>query len=818
MIRKNIDLGWELSNSGRRMSHMAEAPLIVDLPHDWSIGTQTDPNSIGAGGNGYYNGASISYKKVLDIAPEWKGNRVLLELDGAYRNCEVSINGSVVKYHPYGYTAFFADITERVVYGGENLVEITVNNTALPNSRWYSGTGLYRHIDLLCLPRVGIAPWGVFAHTESIINEDVVLVVDVTAENHTGTAAQRTVRVTLKDAEEQVVNTALTQCWIPAGGENTAFVRMVVPNANLWDLDTPYLYTVEAELLDGDVVTNTITVSTGLRTVSVDAKNGFMLNGKTMKLKGGCIHHDSGILGSAAFDAAEFRKVKLHKDNGYNALRSAHNPPSRGLLEACDKLGVLVMNEAFDMWIAGKNTNDYHLDFQKWWETDIDSMVKRDRNHPSVIMWSIGNEIPEHDGSSDGWKWAQLLAARVRLNDNTRPVTSGVNNVADTRSGMTFYREDIEDADKYIPQQLKDSPTVGFFNNANVRKYNLENFFEQTEGYVAPLDVVGYNYIDYLYEETIKRYPNRVLCGTESFPLEADLQWAYVKRFPQLIGDFTWTSYDYIGEAGLGRSMYLDPKSTEAAPFMFGAGYPWRISYDADFDICGYERPQLAYRRIVWGSSETYLAVRDPKFHGWEEKISQWAWPLVHHNWSWPGREGMLTTLEVYSAAEEVELILNGVSLGKKPVGEANRFKATFTVTYAPGTLTAVSYSGGEEVSRNSLSTVGSPETIVLRPETHSLKADGQDLCYISVEVCDILGNRVPTAELLMTAEVSGEGVLQGFGSPKPDSTEVYTTGIFTTFEGRLMAVLRSGTSEGKVKLTVNCQELGTAEIVIPVV
>ena len=816
MIRQNLDLGWTLSQ-GRGRRAPGQKPEIVNLPHDWAIGQDTDPKSPGAGGNGFYPGAALQYGRAVEIPAAWAGQRVLLALDGAYRNSEVAINNQYVTYHAYGYTPFFADLTPYVRFGESNQIQVTVNNSALPNTRWYSGTGLYRHVELLCLPQVSVKPWGLFPVTESLDEELAVLRVEITAENHTGTQASRTGRVTLTDAGGETVISGYTQVQIPASGEATGFVRLAVMNPHAWDLDTPYLYQVTAELLEDGNVTDSASVTTGLRTVSVDPVRGFRLNGRSMKLRGGCIHHDNGPLGAAAFDAAEERRVRLMKEGGFNAIRCAHNPPSRGLLEACDKLGMLVMDEAFDMWIAGKNANDYHLDFQQWWAQDIDAMVLRDRAHPSVVMWSIGNEIPEHNGSSDGWRWSQKLAERVRLLDTSRPVTSAVNNVAPPFDPTKMVIAGPGGAAlKNSEKKEKPNPTVSFFNNEAMRAYNDEQFLAQTEGYVAPLDVIGYNYMEYLYEKTLELYPERVLCGTESFPLDADLNWNYVQSHPQIIGDFTWTSWDYLGEAGLGRSFYLDPNYDGPPPFLFGAGYPWRISYDAEFDICGYPRPQLAYRQIVWGCTQTYAASRDPKFHGWEEKIAQWAWPLVHHHWSWPGCEGMTTTLEVYSAADEVELLINGVSQGRQPAGAKNRFKAEFTVTYQPGKLEAVSYTAGQEISRDVLTTTGAPAKLALLPETKTLRADGEDLCYVQIEVQDAEDNRVPTAELPLTAEVAGAATLQAFGSPKPDSTERFTVGGFTTYEGRVLAILRAGTAQGTATLTVR-GELGEVTLELPV-
>ena len=800
MIRTNLDMGWTVAEAGS-WNLPAER---VDLPHDWSIHQKTRPDAPGAGGNGFFPGAALIYRK--EIALPEKPCQALLELDGAYRNCEVAVNGNTVAQHAYGYTAFFADLTRYARFGEVNEIAITVNNSAMPNSRWYSGTGLYRHVDLLLLPDVAVRPWGIFPVTESLDSHLAVVRVEVAVQNRRACHAGPGVRVELVAPDGTIAAAAEKRIELAPDEEQTCFLRLAVEHPRVWSVDDPQLYQVKAILLEDGGVIDEAQVETGLRTVQVDPIRGFRLNGVPLKLKGGCVHHDLGPLGSAAFDQAEERRVRRMKEAGYNALRCAHNPPSRGLLAACDRLGMLVIDEAFDMWTVGKNINDYHLDFLQNWEKDIDAMVLRDRVHPCVVMWSIGNEIPERDGSSDGAAWARKLAERIRRWDVTRLITSAVNNLM------------LPDMDFSTPADEEDAkdPTVGFFNNLAVRTYNEVPLLERSAGYTAPLDVVGYNYLEYLYEKTLALHPDRILCGTESFPLNADKCWAYVMRYPQIIGDFTWTSWDYLGEAGLGRSFYQEPASADE-PIPFGADYPWRTSYDADFDICGFERPQLAYRQIVWGSQKTYIASRDPRYHGQAEKICQWGWPLVHHHWSWPGCEGMPTTLEVYSPAEEVELLLNGASLGRKRAGADHRYKAEFTLTYQPGRLEAVSYIGGQPVSRDALETAGVPDHLALLPETDSLTGDGQGLCFIRVEVQDRMGRRVPTAEVPLAARVRGAAALQAFGSPRPDSIEVFTAGTFTSFEGRALAILRAGTEAGTAALEVTSPQLGQVRVELPV-
>ncbi|MDF2521113.1 MAG: beta-galactosidase, partial [Clostridia bacterium] len=642
-----------------------------------------------------------------------------------------------------------------------------------------------------------------------IVNGTAFVVVETTVENHTADAANLWVDVKIeKECCKSQVGTGRIKVHVPAGEKAVGRATIAVENADIWDIDSPKLYNITAELTDKETVLDSESSIFGIRTISVDAKNGFMLNGRTIKLKGGCVHHDNGILGAASFKDSEYRKMKVHKDNGYNAIRFAHNPMSRDLLEACDRLGLLVIDEAFDVWTMEKSTHDYSQYFEKDWKADMEAFILRDRNHPCVIMWSTGNEVPERGGLSNGYEWSARLVAFARELDPTRPITNSICSF--------FVGLDDEDNAKFY-ESLFDEAKSGKANNINMdTTFGKAVWGDYTEALAAPLDVVGYNYLNYHYEEAINKFPGRVICGTESKPREMDIYWNDVERFPHVIGDFVWTSYDYLGEAGIGKQEYVDPEDAATAlRTSHIAKYPWRTSNDADFDLCGFERPQLAYRRIIWGSKETYIASRNPKNHGKVEVLGRWGWPECENAWSWAGYEGKPVQVEVYSAAEEVELILNGKSLGRKPAGKENRFIAKFELNYEPGTLEAVSYSAGEKVSSDVLKSAGKAAAIRITPEKNELTADGQSLCFAVVEIVDSEGNLVPTVELKATAKVEGAVSLAAFGTGRPVTDENYTKGEFTSYKGRLLAIVRSGYEEGKAVLTVSTEELGSASIEI---
>jgi beta-galactosidase len=812
MIRENIDRRWEFINGKpSNIPGFSQTGKTVNLPHDFTIETDTFPEAPGGSLTGYYGGGVGTYIKVLDIPEEFSGKRVMVEFDGVYMNTTVNLNGHPIARHHYGYTPFHADLTPYIKPGKSNRLSVTVNNSAQPNGRWYTGSGLYRHVDLLCAPKLHLAPWSIYAHTSHIVNGTAFVMVETTVENHTADSADLWVDIKIdKESCGTEAGTGRVKVHIPSGEKALGRVMIAVENAELWDIDSPKLYKISAELSDKETILDNDSTIFGIRTISVDVKNGFMLNGRTLILKGGCVHHDNGILGAASFKDSEYRRMKVHKDNGYNAIRFAHNPMSRDLLDACDRLGLLVINEAFDVWTMEKNTNDYSQYFQEDWKADMEAFILRDRNHPCVIMWATGNEVPERGGLSNGYEWASKLAAYVRKLDPTRFVTNAI---------CSFFNGlNEEDNAKFFGDLFKESK------NAGGNAINLDSEFgrriwgEYTEAFASPLDVVGYNYLNYHYEPAIENFPCRVICGTESKPREMDKYWNDVERFSHVIGDFVWTSYDYIGEAGIGKQEYVNPE--EAAAAFRGAHiakFPWRLSNDADFDLCGFARPQLAYRRILWGSKETFIASHNPKNNGKVEILGRWGWPECENAWSWEGYEGKPVQVDVYTAAEEVELILNGKSLGRKAAGKENRYTAKFDLSFEPGTLEAISYTGGEKISSDMLRTAGKPTSIRISPEKKELAADGQSLCFAVVEIVDADGTLVPTAEFKATAKVEGAATLAAFGTGRPVTAENYTKGEFTSYKGRLLAIIRAGYEPGIAVLNVSIDGFNTESLEIPV-
>ena len=584
----------------------------------------------------------------------------------------------------------------------------------------------------------------------------------------------------------------------------------------------------------------------GIRTVTADAVHGLRVNGRTVKLKGGCIHHDNGLLGAVSLRDSEYRKLGLLKEAGFNAVRLAHNPGSGELLEACDRLGLYVFDEAFDAWGHSKRPGDYSQFFHRDWKEDMESFILRDRNHPCILIWSTGNEVEERGGMGNGYTLAEELAAYVRSLDSTRLVSNGL---CSMWSGLD---------DASVLEQMA-AKRQG--NAQNEDSGEMDGAWEdRTESFCNCLDVVGYNYMDSHYEYAGQRYPERVILGTESFPNQFDKVWELVERLPYVIGDFTWTAVDYIGEAGIGKSKFFEQGDPELAkgPWAISSHvseYPWRLANDADITIGGRLTPQGVYRKIVWGSSQTGLYVQHPRYHGMEEVVSNWGWNQMTDCWNYEGYAGRPVKVYVYSAAKEVELFLNGKSLGRAAAGKENRFCAVFETVYEPGVLRAVSLDGDREVSGAEIATTGAPASIRLTADKTRLKADGEGLSYVAVEILDEDGNVVKDGEIQLEASLEAaraqyhslspvrkilgeEGMkammagfgseaekeapdasacLAGFGSDNPVTEDNYTVGKCRSYQGRALAVVRAGQIAGKALLRVAAPGLGEASLEIAV-
>lgn len=806
---------------------------VVQLPHDYMLEDGVEEDAVSGPATGYYDGSVAYYQKKVIIPQEWKNDQVILHFDGVMQNATVELNGGLITIHHYGYTPFDVDLTPYIYWGRQNRIAVMVNTSMQPCSRWYAGAGIYRPVTLIHRPKIHVATDGIYTYTKQFEYDETgkvteaYMMTETTVENQTSDDHLVTVTMTLTPETfngDSVLRS--TKILVKAGKSAVARIPVTVDNPVLWDENHPELYTATATVTDQGVfgvaldssedkrqaATDTDSVLTGIRIITADARHGLRVNGRTVKLKGGCIHHDHGVLGAVSLYDSEYRKLKKMKDIGYNAVRLAHNPQSAQMLEACDRLGLYVFNEAFDAWGIAKQPGDYSQFFKDDWAKDMDAFILRDRNHPSVIFWSTGNEIFERGGLGNGYDLAVKLADHVRSLDQSRLITNGV---CSFWSGL----DDETNAEftKHFAQMIgagdSDSDTDTVLQNASTGSEDT-SWEERTEAFVSALDVVGYNYMDDHYEMDGKMYPERVIVGTESYPQAMVPLWDLVEKLPYVIGDFTWTSYDYIGEAGIGKSIFVeegDPR-LKMGPFALmshSSEYPWRLANDADIDINGYVLPQGAMRQILWGSEKTFVYCTDPAHYGKTELVSAWGWADLSANWHWPDAGGKHIQVTVYSAADTVQLYLNGELVGTQKAGKVHEYKTVFDIVYAPGTLEAVSVdANGTEISREKLVTCGAPAKLRLTPEKTELAADGCSLSYVAVDVLDADDQLVTDAAVKLQADVCGAGFLAGFGSANPKTDENYTTGTFTTYRGRVMAVIRSGYETGTITLKVEGEGL----------
>lgn len=761
--------------------------VTIDLPHDYSVTMPRSADAAGGAANGFFPSDIGTYIKYL--IPDQESSHFILDIDGAYMCTSVYFNEIPVTMHPHGYTPFLVDLTDMIRHGQHNKLLITTN-ALQPSTRWYSGAGLYRDVFLWTGGAVRIEPWDTFITTPKANDQEAS--VHAAYEISSDLDTEIILRAGIMDAEGKCTATAQVPVTLSKHSKTPVTLDLQVKQPRLWDTENPNLYTLHTELISGEAILDTEETTFGIRTISMDVENGFLLNGKPLKMRGGCIHHDHGVLGAADFPAAVYRKISLLKKAGFNAIRSAHNPPSLQLLQVCDKLGILLMDEAFDMWNKPKRERDYALWFRDWWARDISSMVLRDRNHPCVISYSVGNEIPESNGTMSGEYWSRKLADEIRRYDTTRPVTTAVCLVGANPAATD-------------PEDYKEDYLKRFRNNED----NDSSWDKRTETFLAPMDIAGYNYLYPRYAADHKKYPNRIIWGSETHALNFYDSWQTVKENSYVLGDFTWTAYDNLGEAGTGRSCWA---RDGYIPRISLAAYPWRTCYQGDLDLCGYRRPQSYFREAVWlGNTDPRIFTTHPEHYGEGFSGTGWHWYDVLDTWTFEDQYlGKPVKCDVYTDADEIEWFLNGKSLGRSVPEKAI---ATFDIPYEKGEISVIAYKNGVECGRSSLRTVGAPAAISVLPESTSLKADNLDLCYFDITVIDEKGNRVPNAKNELLCIVDG-GELLGIFSGDPANEDQYGSNICHAFEGRAVAIVKAAIP-GNVTVTVGSNGLYSGQAAV---
>ena len=784
-----FDFGWQFTHDGTTQT--------VDLPHDWDIfeGPNSGHGATGTGG-GWFEAGKGEYRKyfsidngklIMDNSPAIDNGKLIMDnslvklhFEGVYQKAEVFVNGQKAGQHHYGYTPFTVDVTPYINKDKKevNEVVVKVDNSDQPNCRWYSGSGIYRHVWLETMPTLHIAENGVFVTTPEVSADKATVKVEVTVQNESNNDQQGIVEV---EGQQKEVS-------LKAGESKAVTFTYTINNPKLWSPESPYLYTVKVSLstpLSAQRGAGGESVKFGIRTFSFDAENGFVLNGQKALINGACVHHDDGVLGAMAFDDAEIRKVRQMKEAGFNLIRTSHNPTTRAFLDACDSIGMLVIDEAFDGWRTQKNPYDYSTVIDSCFRQDIHAMVLRDRNHPSVISWSIGNEVIERKDIRVVYTARQMKKAIHEL-DTTRPVTEA----------LCAWDRDWEIYDPHA----------------------------------EVLDVAGYNYMIFKHASDHERDPKRIIWQTESYPRDAFRNWAIANDFPYVVGDIVWTGLDYLGESGIGRNYYKGEREGES--WIKGGQPEWHGAPCGDIDITGWRKPISHYREMLWSPAPQslpvlYMAVKEPNGYHGEIHTTMWSvWP-TWESWTWPGWEGKPIEVEVYTKAPEVKLYLNDKLIGTKQVSRETEYKAVFTVNYEPGTLRAVasgsplfgrgagfdpalSRTGGEAT----LQTAGEPARLRLTPDRTVMAADGQSLTFVTVEVLDKQGTPVPEAAIDCEAVVNGAGTLSAFASADLKDTEPYTSPRVKTWKGRALLVVRSTQKKGSVSVSIK-SALPTARLTL---
>ena len=747
----------------------------VELPHDAMFHEEQKQGAANGGYTGNIDAGEYKYYKQFYVPEEYRGGHVMLQFEGIYRNACVFVNQSKVGESAYGYTDFTVDIGDYLQYGADNDILVAVK-CGTRSSRWYSGAGIYRNVWLIRGGSLCVKPYGLRITTLDVDEDGALVCISARIHNDSLSAGTVQVNVSIRELAGKVVTNNTYPVRIGSRQSLEFRKNIYIDHAKLWDEITPNLYQVVFTVTDQSGAEDVTEITSGIRKLSVDSRHGLRVNGRGVKLRGACIHHDQGILGTATYDDYEYRRVKRLKEAGFNAIRSAHNPASQALLKACDRLGVYVMDELVDVWNKSKVSYDYAVDFARNWESDIEHMVEDDYNHPSVILYSTGNEIFEIC-TEKGFETSRMLSDKFHELDTTRYTTNGINGAFAAGDGLAKIVDDITngeadtgkgDVNVFMAAMETNMPGI-------VAHPILGGILEKLE---TTMDVIGYNYMTSRYLMDAKRYSDRVMVGTETYPKQIAENWDAITRCPAVIGDFTWTGWDYLGEVT--------------------AVYPDLMNTGGDISLTGCRRPTSYYREIVFGlTKKPCIAVQDPERYGIVRNFGPWCYTDCTFNYSYEGQEGKPILIQVYSGGDSVELFQNGKSLGVQPCGKETRFETQFNTVYVPGELTVAAYEAGVEIGRTSLKTSGKAEKLALMAERY------ETLAFINIDVLDQDGLLVADSKAPLSIEVTGAARLLAFGGVGALHRKGYELSQTTAGEGHALAILKLEKGGGKVTVTV---------------
>lgn len=769
---------------------------MLNLPHDWAVeGEFSRDNPSGTGGGALPGGVGW-YRKTFTADKADQGKRLRIDFDGAYMNSTVYINGHELGTRPYGYISFSYDLTPYIKWGEKNVVAVRVDNAEQPNSRWYSGCGIYRNVWLTKMNPVHVAQWGTYVTADEVSKNSARLTVRTTLENEQATDAPLELLSQLIDENGKVIGNASTRLTVEQGKQLEAAQEIHVENPELWSVDRPYLYTIKTEVLvDGEPV-DTYRTPFGIRTFRFDAQKGFILNGEQVKINGVCMHHDLGCLGAAVNTRAIERQLEILKEMGCNGIRCAHNPPAPELLDLCDRMGFIVMDETFDMWRKKKTRHDYSRYFNEWHERDLTDLIVRDRNHPSIFMWSIGNEVLE--------QWTDAKADTLSLEEANLVLNFG-------RSPDMLAKEGEMSVNSLLTKKLADmvrslDPTRPV--TAGCNEPNPNNHLFRS----GALDIIGFNYHDDWFAGVPENFPGKPFIVTESvsglmtrgyyrMPSDSMFIWPerwdkpfheasfscssydnchvpwgnrhegtmrHVKNNDFISGQYVWTGFDYIGEP---------------TPY----GWPARSSYFGIIDLAGFPKDVYYMYQSEWRPDKAVLHL------------------FPHWNWT-PGQD--IDLWAYYNNADEVELFVNGESKGVRSKGKDD-FHVMWRVKFEPGVVKAISRKEGKVVAEQEIRTAGEPAQIRLTPDRSTIQADGKDLSFVTVEIVDKDGNLCPNAENDVTFAVEGAGFIAGVDNGSPISMEKFKDNHRKAFYGKCLVVVQNNGADGNIKLTATAEGLG---------
>lgn len=779
MDKIKINKNWHVYHLGEE-----DKKKKIDLPYDAMIYENRNPSSKGGINTGYFEAFDYVYEKTIIFDETYKEKDIYIEFEGVYRNAEIYLNNQKIYYRPYGYTNFYVKIDEYIYINQTNVIKVIARNAEQPSSRWYTGAGLYREVNMLIFPKKHILLNGTKITTLDYVSKRVKVEVSTT---HSGQ-----VKIEILD-HNQVIFTA------SSFSDQKVIFDFILPQAELWDEYHPRLYDCRITF-EEDIQTQRF----GIRNVVIDHQKGLLVNGKNVLLKGACVHHDNGLLGAAAYPYAEKRKVKIIKEAGYNAIRSAHNPCSKAMLDACDELGIYVMDEYVDMWYIQKTKYDYVKDFSDWWEKDILDMIDKDYNHPSVIMYSIGNEVAE-TSEKRGVKLVENMTNYIHSIDSTRYVTCGINIFFNLLYSLGF--------GVYSDKKAEKQQSVGseFFNNLAGKLGDttmkigatLPGCDSKTKDAFSKLDVSGYNYGIMRYKRDLRKYKSRMIIGSETFCSDAYEFIKIAKTNPRLIGDFVWAGMDYLGEVGVGAWEYKDYAKT------FSKEVGWISAGSGRIDLTGKLLAEMLFTRVAFGLDVIRMAVVPVNNYGKKHSPSAWKMTNAIESWSWDNHTGEKTVVEVYSTAHHIGLYLNDRLLKQKKM--KNKARVKIKTKYYPGTLKAIAFDiNNNEIGSTTIVSAKKDTKLTMIPENESVNSN-EDLIYIRLQFTDAQG----IVKSLVRSDIEIDvrhGELLALGNACPYNESLYFKGNTSTYFGEALAIIKPISNENSVEIVAK-SEFGSSRV-----